>query len=153
VIKNKYKRIGLRGKPKKYINTSRGQKCGGVCDSCNTYKPFIVHSIGIFCSRCRETMERFKGKFSIQVMNFFKIKYCMLCSRREPYMWKINFGFCRDCFARVGRYDHRTSAEQNEISRAKMRKYHKKIDFRKLSDEEYAERLKEAKKKRIKELS
>ena len=129
---------------KEYKNKSFGERCDGVCDYCHRYSPFIIYGWGSFCSKCAEPM--MKNKIVVPVNNVLKFDYCQKCNKRDPELFNINFGFCNDCIAKLGKKDRKTGKVQGERTRVKIKRFDKKTGFKTVSSDE-ADRLEKLSKK------
>jgi hypothetical protein len=125
---------------KPYVNKNTGEACGGRCDHCNHLVNFIFYGWGTFCPKCAELVN--PAKLRINKQNYLLFDYCQVCNRREKVMIQVNYGFCTDCLKMMGKKDRKTNTIQKEVTKNKMLRFNKKVNFKILTPEESKEKEK-----------
>lgn len=135
---------------KKWVNPKAGQKCGGVCDKCHRSKEFIWHGIGVMCESCAEKVD--SRKLRLPFKNHILTEHCVMCSKREETMYRVNWGFCPDCLRKQGIKFNRTKNEEAKKTMRNLKKFEEKTNSQTLNEEEAEKQYKEAKRERLKKL-
>ena len=120
-----------------YKNESAGKECGGICDYCKQKSLFLYHNWGTMCQECANNCD--PKKYRVVKNNLLMTDYCLVCNKREKVMIQINYGFCHDCFKKIGKKERLTSKVQNDKTVNNLKKFNKKIGFKIINEEEVKE--------------